>query len=198
MTVTLVEFGLEQKWSPEQIAGVGKIIGHKVRHEWICRYVQCVKLRGSKLYKKLRHGRRKYRKGSHAKRVIIPIRVGRECRPAIVNKKKRFGDWEADTVLGKQGRGAIVSLVERKSELYLIRKVPAKSVADVAKAMVGMLWKYRSHVCTITADNGSLEVENRYLLRQPLFIMGARVKRKLQWITASVHTKRHRFTDSNR
>ena len=155
ITVTFVEFGLEQKWSPEQIAGVGKIIGHKVSHEWIYGYVQRDKLTGGKLYKKLRHGRRKYRKGSHAKRVIIPNRVGIECRPAIVNKKKRFGDWEADTVLGKQGTGAIVSLVERKSKLYLIRKVPAKSAADVARAMVGMLWKYRRHVRTITADNGS-------------------------------------------
>lgn len=49
---------------------------------------------------------------------------------------QRFSDWEADTVLSKQGRGAIVSLAERKSELYLIRKVRAKSTADVARATV--------------------------------------------------------------
>ena len=155
LTITFVEFGLNEKWSPEQIAGVGKIIGHHVSHEWIYGYVQRDKLRGGKLYKQLRQSHRRYRKGSRAKRVIIPNRVGIEHRPAIVNKKKRFGDWEADTVLGKQGTGAIVSLVERKSKLYLIRKVPAKSAADVARAMVGMLWKYRSHVRTITADNGS-------------------------------------------
>ena len=112
-------------------------------------------MRGGKLFKQLRHGHRKYRKGSRAKRVIIPNRVGIECRPAIVNKKKRFGDWEADTVLGKNGTGAIVSLVERKSKLYLIRKVPAKTAADVGRAMVGMLWRYRGHVRTITADNGA-------------------------------------------
>ncbi len=155
LTITFVEFGLSQKWSPEQIAGVGKIIGHSVSHEWIYGYIQRDKLRGGKLFKQLRHGYRKYRKGSRAKRVIIPNRVGIECRPAIVNKKKRFGDWEADTVLGKNGTGAIVSLVERKSKLYLIRKVPAKTAADVGRAMVGMLWRYRGHVRTITADNGA-------------------------------------------
>ena len=48
-----------------------------------------------------------------------------------------------------------MSLVERKSKLYLIRKVPAKTAADVRRAMVGMLWRYRRHVCTITADNGA-------------------------------------------
>ena len=155
LTITFVEFGLSQKWSPEQIAGVGKIIGHSVSHEWIYGYIQRDKLRGGKLFKQLRHGHRKSRKGSRAKRVIIPTRVGSECRPAIVNKKKRFGDWEADTVLGKNGTGAIVSLVERKSKLYLIRKVPAKTAADVGRAMVGMLWRYRGHVRTITADNGA-------------------------------------------
>lgn len=155
LTIAFVEFGLNEKWSPEQIAGVGKIIGHHVSHEWVYRYVRLDKLRGGKLYKHLRQSRRRYRKGNRVKRVIIPNRVGIEHRPSIVNKKKRFGDWEADTVLGKQGTGAIVSLVERKSKLYLIRKVPAKSAADVARAMVGMLWKYRSHVRTITADNGS-------------------------------------------
>ena len=155
LTITFVEFGLSQKWSPEQIAGVGKIIGHSVSHEWIYGFVQRDKLSGGKLHKQLRHSRRKYRKGSRAKRVIIPNRVGIERRPAIVDKKKRFGDWEADTVLGKNGTGAIVSLVERKSKLYLIRKVPAKSAADVSRAMIGMLWRYRGHVRTITADNGA-------------------------------------------
>lgn len=154
LTIGFVEYGLSQKWSPEQIAGVGKIVGYPVSHEWIYGYVQRDKSVGGKLYKQLRQGRRKYRKGSRAKRVIIPNRVGIECRPAIVDEKERFGDWEVDTVLGKHGTGAIVSLVERKSKLYLIRKVPAKSAADVGRAMVGMLWRYRSHVHTITADNG--------------------------------------------
>ena len=155
LTIVFVEFGLTEKWSPEQIAGVGKLIGHPVSHEWIYGYVQRDKLSGGKLHTQLRHGRRKYRKGSRAKRVIIPNRVGIEHRPAIVDRKKRFGDWEADTVLGKNGTGAIVSLVERKSKFYLIRKVPAKSAAEVSRAMVGMLWRYRRHVHTITADNGT-------------------------------------------
>ena len=101
-----------------------------------------------------------------------------------MSKKKRFGDWEVDTVLDKQGTGAIGSLVERKSKLYLIRKVPAKSAADVARAMVGMLWKYRGHVRTLTANNGSefcehggrREAENGYLLCESVFILGTRIE----------------------
>lgn len=82
--------------------------------------------------------------------MIIPNRVGIEHRPAAFDKKRRFGDWEVDTVLGQQGKGAIVSLVERKSKLYLIRKVAAKSAEDVRHAMIKMLWRYRRHVLTIS------------------------------------------------
>ncbi|EWH04350.1 integrase [Pseudoalteromonas lipolytica SCSIO 04301] len=163
LTITFVEFGLEQKWSPEQIAGVSKIIGHPVSHEWIYGYIQKDKLSGGKLYKHLRQGHRRYRKGSRSKRVIIPNRVGIEHRPAIVDTKTRFGDWEADTVLGKHGKGAIVSLVERTSKFYLIRKVPAKSAEEVSRAMIGMLWRYRRHVHTITADNGSEFCEHEHV-----------------------------------
>lgn len=59
-----------------------------------------------------------------------------------------------DTVLGKQGTGAIVSLVERKSKIYLIRKVPTKSAEDVCRAIGIMLWRYRRYIHTITAHNG--------------------------------------------
>lgn len=72
-----------------------------------------------------------------------------------MDTKQRFGDWEVDTVLGKQGTGAIVSLVERKSKMYLIRKVSKKSAEDVCRAVGAMLWRYRRHVHTITADNGT-------------------------------------------
>ena len=73
----------------------------------------------------------------------------------MVEERGRFGDWEVDTVLGKQGTGAIVSLAERQSRLYLIRKVPARRADDVKKAIIGLLWRYRKHVHSITADNGS-------------------------------------------
>ncbi len=108
LTITFVEFGLNEKWSPEQIAGVGKIIGHDVSHEWIYGHVQRDRLRGGKLYKQLRQSHRRYRKGDRGKRVIIPNRVGIEHRPAIVNKKKRFGDWEADTVLASKERARLL------------------------------------------------------------------------------------------
>jgi IS30 family transposase len=76
LTVTFVEYCLSLKWSPEQIAGVGKFIGYSVCHEWIYNYIYSDKLRGGSLYRQLRHNGRKYYKGSRSKRMIIPNRVG--------------------------------------------------------------------------------------------------------------------------
>ena len=123
-TINYVEFCLSLNWNPEQISGVSHLVGLPVSHEWIYGYVQRDKHQGGKLYKHLRHNGRRYRKGSRAKRVIIPNRIGIEERPEIGYTKQRLGTWDVDTVLGKQGTGAIVSLIERKSKMYLIRKVP--------------------------------------------------------------------------
>lgn len=76
-----------------------------VSHEWIYGYVQRDKRQGDKLYKHLRHNGRRYQKGNRAKQVIIPNRIGIEKHPKIVDTIQRFGDWEVDTVLGKQGTG---------------------------------------------------------------------------------------------
>ena len=62
-----------------------------------------------------------------------PIKEARSIdeRPAIVDSRERLGDWEADTVLGKQGTGALVTLVERKSRLYLVKRVASKQAGVV-------------------------------------------------------------------
>ena len=39
LTFVFVEFGLNEKWSPAQISGVGKLIGHPVSSERIYGYV---------------------------------------------------------------------------------------------------------------------------------------------------------------
>jgi IS30 family transposase len=126
-----------------------------VSHEWIYDFIRLDKRQGGRLFKQLRRGHKRYRKGSRGKREIIPNRIGIELRPKDVDSGEHFGHWEVDTVLGKQNTGAIVSLVERKSKLYLIKKVKEKSAEDVRKAMISMSWCYRGSVKTITADNGT-------------------------------------------
>jgi len=160
-TVLFVELALSWQWSPEQICGVGKLIGMPVSHEWVYRHVAADKAGGGKLYKALRQGHKRYRRGTNSKRSVIPDPRSIDERPAIVDTRERFGDWEVDTVLGKHGTGALVTLAERKSRMYLVRKVAAKRASDVQDAIIDMLQPYAAHVHTITADNGSEFVEHK-------------------------------------
>ncbi len=152
--VVYVEWALSLDWSPEQISEVGNVIGYRVSHEWIYRHVAADKASGGLLYRHLRQGHKRYRKGKNGKRSPIPNAVSIDERPSIVDTRERLGDWEADTVLGKQGTGVLVTLAERKSRLYLIQRVESKHAEVVTKAIIDMLEPYKDNVHTITFDNG--------------------------------------------
>ena len=135
---------LEQDWSPEQIAGRLKVDGIiELHHETIYQYVMTNKRKGGRLYKHLRHQNKTYRKryGAAHNRTGIPNRVDIEERPQAANHHERVGDWEADTIIGKNHKGAIVTLDDRKSKLRLAAPLPGKKAHFVADAMVSHLSK---------------------------------------------------------
>ena len=77
-----------------------------------------------------------------------------EQRPEIVARKTRIGDWEADTIIGKNHRQALVSLTERKTKLTLLAKVEQKTAVLVSQAIISLLNPIQDRVKTITSDNG--------------------------------------------
>ncbi len=104
---------IKEKWSPEQISGRLKADEKPtVSHETIYRFILTDKAEGGELYKHLRHQAKPYRKryGQSDYRGTIPGRVDIDERPAIVDEKRRLGDWEADTVIGKGHQGVLVTL----------------------------------------------------------------------------------------
>lgn len=145
-----------QEWSPEQIAGRLEMEqGISVSHEWIYQYVYADKYSGGDLHRSLRCQKvRRKRYGTHSRRGIIPNQVSIDARPAVVDAKQRFGDWEGDTVIGKGHRGADVTLVERKAKYTVIRAVRHKTAALVRKAVKQGLTPHKARVHTITYDNG--------------------------------------------
>ncbi|ELP8110014.1 IS30 family transposase [Vibrio vulnificus] len=152
--IEFIRLLIEHDWSPEQISEVLTASGMPVSHEWIYQYIADDKVQGGKLYRHLRQGHKRYRKGKRTKAEAIKNAVSIDERPDVVDTRERFGDWEIDTVLGKHGTGAIVTLLERKSRFFLIQKVDSKSAKDVAKATIELLRPYKEHVHTITSDNG--------------------------------------------
>lgn len=94
------------------------------------------------------------RYGSYSRRGQLINRVSIDERPAVVDGRSRFGDWELDTIVGKGHKQAIVSITERKSRLTLIHKVERKTASNVTKAILKLLTPIASHVHTLTSDNG--------------------------------------------
>jgi IS30 family transposase len=152
----LVETLIREEWSPEQVVGrVEREHGVSISHEWIYQYVYADQRSGGELYRFLRCQKvRRKRYGAYSRRGCIPNQISIDERPAIVDSRQRFGDWEGDTVIGKGHRGALVTLVERKSLYTVIRAVLNKTAEAVRDAVVDGLTPYIDWVHTITYDNG--------------------------------------------
>lgn len=147
---------IRKAWSPEQVADrLKQEQGVSISHERIYQYIYADKRLGGDLHNHLRCQKaRRMRYGAYDRRGIIPNQVSIEARPAIVASRRRLGDWEGDTVIGKGHRGALVTLVERKSRYTVIQAVPRKTAEAVRAAVRQGLAPYRDEVHTITYDNG--------------------------------------------
>jgi len=155
--IALIEEKLKLEWSPEQISGWLDLEREiSISHERIYQYIWSDKYQGGELFKYLRFSSKKRKKqyGSTDKRGQIRNRISIDERPDIVEQKSRLGDWEIDTVIGKNHKGALVTIVERKSKFTLIKKVKTKHSQAVTHATVNLLKPYLDRALTITADNG--------------------------------------------
>ena len=151
-----VEEKLRQDWSPEQVSGwLEKRQEIRISHEWIYQHILADQQANGDLYTHLRqYGKRRKRYGKHDRRGKLPDRVSIEERPQIVEQRERLGDWEIDTLVGKGHRGALVSLVERKSRYTLLLPVAQRLANLVADATISLLLPLAGFVHTITGDNG--------------------------------------------
>jgi IS30 family transposase len=150
-----VEQKLKLSWSPESIAGRMKSdLGVSVHHTVIYKYLYGQY--GQHLCKHLRYKRYKKRKRLKTKsaREIIKNRVFIEQRPEVINARKRFGDFEGDTLgVPKYTRQTLAGIIERKSRFILARKI-----SRLKNTMEGFKKMFQSlPVLSLTLDNG---VEN--------------------------------------
>jgi IS30 family transposase len=160
--VKYVEQKLMEDWSPEIISEKLKIDypdddQMRVSHETIYRWIYLDAKEGGNHYSHLRRRRKKRRKQKRygAGRRFIPGRVSITERPAIVETRNRFGDWEGDTVEGKKGTGSVATHVERRSRYLIAAKLADKKAESLTsqsvKAFLNIPKKLRQ---TLTVDNG--------------------------------------------
>jgi transposase, IS30 family len=167
-TWQVVEQLLRQDWSPEQIAGRLRLEKHPtVSHECIYLYIYADKRRGGTLHRHLRSQKKQRKRyGGCIRRGQIPNRTSIDKRPKIVANKGRFGDWEADSIIGARHKGGILSAVERKSKLTRLRKLQSKAAAEMRYTGVVLLGPLAAKVHTITLDNGKEFCEHEEIARQ--------------------------------
>jgi IS30 family transposase len=151
-----VKLLLREYWSPEQISSWLRYEEDiHVSPEWIYQYILRDKQEGGDLYKHLRcQKQRKKRYGTPERRGQLKGRISIDERPEVVNQRSRIGDWEADTVIGKQGGAVLVTLVERKTRLTVIGKAPNRTAQEVTAVIVKRLMPLAAQVETLTYDNG--------------------------------------------
>ena len=80
-------------------------------------------------------------------------RVFIDERPKIIEKKRRFGDWEGNFIVsGKSGKGALVILYERRTMHTVIEKLEARDCKTISRCLREMI---NGFVCfnSLTVDN---------------------------------------------
>jgi len=147
----------ESQWSPEQIKGRCDLDNVAMASvERIYQYIYKNQAEGGTLYLHLRTARRWRKKRLNRKhqRGQIPNRIMINQRPKEVDTKERFGDWEVDTIIGKNHKTAILTLTERKSQFELMAKTDGTKAESIRKQMINLLAPFKELVKTITSDNG--------------------------------------------
>lgn len=154
------------KYSPEQIVGKAKELSiEMVSHERIYKHIWDDKKRGGLLHEHLRTGGKRYRKrgSSRDKRGIISNRISIDNRPLIVEERKRIGDLEIDTIIGKNHKGAIVTINDRASGKLKMKKLKGKNASELAKIVTATLQEWKPYLKTITSDNGKEFAEHKII-----------------------------------
>jgi len=158
---------LRQRWSPDEIAGRSRSDFPQDRRRQISpptiyAWIRAEEARGKQWQRYLRRLGRK--RPEWEKRGRLPTSVSIEGRPAAVDRRSRYGDWEGDTIVGANRRGGAVTLVERKSGYLLLGKVPDLQAATVREVAAQ---RYRSTPAalrkTLTLDNGKEFAEHEQL-----------------------------------
>lgn len=147
---------LKLYWSPEQIAGRLKLNKINIVHETIYSYI----LKHKKLRKYLRcqKGRYRRRHGTVAREKAREYGKKRWIgeRPEVINARQRIGDWEGDTIIGKERMQRILTHVERRTGYLIADKldvVTASIVAETISEKFKRIPKRKRR--SITYDNGT-------------------------------------------
>lgn len=152
--------GLKQEWSPDVIAGKlkNRKLGQTISHESIYHYIYHKAGRYEGLYKYLRQAQPQRHKLRSRKKCKLPIpeRVSIHLRPGVIDERKRYGDWESDSMIFSKQKTILSVQSERKSKLIRMCKLKNKSAEETKNALVMTAESVSKEIfLTMTFDNGT-------------------------------------------
>lgn len=149
----------DKKWSPDAAIGYAKtngmfknIVTTRTIYNWIDDGL--TKIKNIDLQLKVRRkpkSKRKERKKTLGKSI--------DERPKEIEKREEFGHWEGDGIVGKDHKGHLITLVERKTGIGLLFNVGDRKedkIVDVIDKLEKEFGASFTQIFkTITFDNGS-------------------------------------------
>ena len=156
---------LKQFWPPAAIAGRWSLENpdRKVSVSTIYRHINRELLPEINRKQHLRRlGKRKVNRNANFN-TIHPDRIIPQW-PDEIKNRMRVGDWEGDSIVGARGKGAAVTLVDRRSGYIQGALVATRSAAETREAIVTALAGLPVH--SLSLDNGSEFAEFRQLEKQ--------------------------------
>ena len=143
---------LEKRWSPDEVARRTRRDFPRQRKCWLSRQTiyDWIKRRAPEWRRLLRRaGRPPERRG----KLTGCVRI--KGRGKVINHRRRYGDWEGDTIVGKGRRSALVTLVERKSGYVRLARIDdMKSATTIRAARRRLKDLPPSLRRSLTLDNG--------------------------------------------
>lgn len=171
---------LKSGYSPEQIAGRLHLEcpSESISHEAIYQYVYSHAYREGwgtmrpgyhdlRPYLKRRHKRRAKKGMRRCQRLWKPRGISIDERPKEVEARNVVGHWEGDSMISRESKVGLNTLVERKTGLVFITKI-ADGTAEKTRRAVMERFRVLPQAFrkTLTVDNGSENAEYRELTEE--------------------------------
>lgn len=157
-----VEELLYDDQSPKAIAGRLKHENKRLKYvskNGIYSFIHSVHGRRIEWHRKKRRQRRR-RRSRHTK---LADRTFIDKRPEYIDKRQRLGNAESDFIVsGKNGKGILLVVVDRKTRASFLEKISVVTIANVHKAFLEIK-KHFSELKTITTDNDILLQKHKEL-----------------------------------
>jgi len=153
-----IRMKLSEGLSPEQISYRLKMEKNvSISTEGIYKFILSCKKRNEDLHQFLRRHRRRQRRFKRRNRyweMQYKRRKSIDDRPFAANERTQFGHWERDLMLGKRGTGALLTIVDRKSQYTLLERVSSTFAREVNSATAAAMMRTKLPCKSITNDNG--------------------------------------------